>query len=271
MKHLSMEEKSRMERDGFHIARALFNTEEISEIRRVFQEQGDSGVTPGLQNDDRLQSNEALAKYPRMMMPHRHADLPVGPVSLSAMLDPRIGDILHDLYGEAAVAAQSMFYFKPPQARGQGLHQDNFYLKVAPANCMAAWVAVDDADEDNGGLMVIPGSHKLGLVCPEQADPTVSFTTEHIPTPEGMQVVPVIMKAGDVLFFTGSLIHGSYPNTSDTRSRRALIFHYGPASMKEISGHYKPLLDFEQHELDGVLAATGGGPCGTEFVAVGSA
>ena len=36
----------------------------------------------------------------------------------------------------------------------------------------------------------------------------------------------VCMEPGDVLFFDGLLIHGSYPNYSETRLRRVFISHY---------------------------------------------
>ena len=50
------------------------------------------------------------------------------------------------------------------------------------------------------------------------------------PLPEGMETQPVLMRAGDVIFFNGSLIHGSYPNVSTDRFRRSLIAHYRPSA-----------------------------------------
>ena len=155
-----------------------------------------------------------------------------------------------------------MFYFKPPGARGQELHQDNFYLRVAPGTCMAAWVAVDDVDAENGGMKVVPGSHREEIACPQKADPTISFTSDYVPVPDGMQAVHCDMKAGDVLFFNGSLIHGSTPNTSQDRFRRAFICHYVPASSREMSEGYHSRLTFDQREVTSIANATGGGPCG---------
>ena len=69
------------------------------------------------------------------------------------------------------------------------------------------------------------------------------------------------MNPGDVLFFNGSVIHGSHPNASKTRFRRSLICHYLPSSSVEISQFYQ-VLDFNGVQRS-VAAATGGGPCGT--------
>ena len=67
--------------------------------------------------------------------------------------------------GRPAFVAQSMYYFKPPGARGQNMHQDNMYLMAQPNTCIAAWTAIDDATLDNGCLYVVPGSHRDKLIC----------------------------------------------------------------------------------------------------------
>ena len=50
--------------------------------------------------------------------------------------------VLTQLLGVEPLAVQTMLYFKPAGARGQALHQDNFYLRVQPGTCMAAWLAL---------------------------------------------------------------------------------------------------------------------------------
>ncbi len=261
------------QRDGFVCARGLLAPDEVEEIRRAFMEMAANGPVPGLSEIKRLDRpydpGDPLAVYPRMMHPHRHPDKPVGPVAMRYMLDARIGRALRQLFGEEPIAAQSMFYFKPPGARGQDFHQDNFYLRVAPGTCMAAWIAIDSADQENGGMMVTPRTHTMDVVCPEHVkDSTQFFTTEHVELPPGTQAVQTNLRAGDVLFFNGSLIHGSYPNTSKDRFRRALICHYVPRSCIEVAAGYRPLLDFTGHQVGRALAE-GGGPCGSIDGAVG--
>ncbi len=234
----------------------------MDELRATFMETNADGPVPGLSEiRQSYESSDPLSFYPRMMHPHRHPDKPVGPISMTWMLDMRVHDILEGLFGEEPVAAQSMFYFKPPGARGQDLHQDNFYLRVHPGTCIAAWAAIDSADEDNGTLIVVPGSHVLPIACPEKSDSARFFTSDHLEVPEGMHTEAVLLTAGDVLFFNGSLIHGSYENSSKDRFRRAFICHYVPASCAEVSSGYRPLLTFDglEVEKDG---ASGGGPCG---------
>ncbi len=268
--HLSDEELAAFERNGFHVARGMFDSSEIDTIRDTFMDANKDGPVEGLSDQSRhlrpgatvADPGDPLAFYPRMMHPHLHADKPVGPLSKRYMLDERLYPILRDLVDDEPAAVQSMFYFKPPGARGQDLHQDNFYLRVRPGTCMAAWIAVDDADEENGGMMVVPGTKDMEIVCPEKSDPTLFFTTEHVEPPAGLKPEIVKLKAGDVLFFNGSLIHGSYPNTSKTRFRRSLICHYVPAGSTSISHWYKFPTKFDKNVVD-IAATTDGGPCGT--------
>ena len=127
------------------------------------------------------------------------------------------------LMGEEPIAAQSMFYFKPPGSKGQALHQDNYYLRVRPHTCIAAWTAVDRSVPGNGGLYVCPGTHTMEVACPEVADPEESFTTHFVRSPAGITPVPVELAPGDVLFFGGSIVHGSRPNAGPHIVRRIPI------------------------------------------------
>jgi hypothetical protein len=97
---------------------------------------------------------------------------------------------------------------------------------VQPGTCIAAWLALDDCDEENGCMQVVVGSHAWPVLCTVGADLNQSFTDVTVPLPADADVRPVLMKAGDVLFFNGQLVHGSYPNTSKDRFRRSLIGHY---------------------------------------------
>lgn len=201
---------------------------------------------------------DPLAAWPRVMQPHE-----IDGLSRALLLDARLREVLELLLGEEVLAAQSMFSFKPPGARGQALHQDNFYLRVEPGTCVAAWLACDVIDRDNGGLDVVPGTHRMELFRPEEADAEVSFAREYVPPPPGPAPVPVDMAPGDVLFFNGSLVHGSGPNRTPDRFRRSFIGHYVGRSAERIGGYYRTLsMSGERVPLP---ESEGAGPCGTEF------
>jgi ectoine hydroxylase-related dioxygenase (phytanoyl-CoA dioxygenase family) len=122
-------------------------------------------------------------------------------------------------------------------------------------------LALDDCDEANGCLQVVPGSHALPVLCTTAADTTQSFTDVTVPVPEGMTVQPIIMQAGDVLFFNGQLIHGSLPNTSTDRFRRSLIGHYVVGEAEKVYKWYHPALKFDGTEMS-LAESQDGSECG---------
>lgn len=254
------------DRDGYVIVRGLVPRPEVDALIADFMAIADAGPVPGhfepkgavgpTQTDGG--TSDPLRIYPRIMHPHL-----IHQGSMDALLDVRITDIVAQLLGEEPLACQTMLYFKPPGARGQSLHQDNFYLKVEPGTCIAAWIALDVVDRENGGLELVPGTHRMEIFCPEEADSSVSFTREHVAPPPGLTAVPADMQPGDVLFFNGSVVHGSGPNASPDRFRRSFISHYAPGTTERISNGYPTArITGERVELE---RAQGGGPCGTEF------
>lgn len=271
---------------GFWIERGLLK-DEVAGINDAFMAMHAAGGVKGYYEPFPEGTNDGfhhafgkgdpLSVYPRVMHPHNFM-----PLAMKYLLDPRIEDVLEELLGEPALSAQTMFYFKPPQARGQAWHQDNFYLQVKPGTCIAAWIACDRCDDENGSLQLITRTNTMDVVCPTRsADPNISFTRELVtveqilqtrgqsygtnaaPVPQSVEVAKPVMEPGDVLFFNGSLVHGSGPNRSTTRFRRSFINHYVPASCLEVSQHYHPLRD-RHGTIVSRGVATGGGPCGTE-------
>ena len=246
------------------MVRGVIPESEAIAWREHFMELHAAGPVEGHFNPVPLEETggDLLRAYPRMVHPHKWDETCKG-----YMLDTRFFAILRELLGEEPLAAQSMLYFKPPGARGQALHQDDYYLKTQPRPCLAAWMALDPTDAENGGLRVVPGSHNLPVLCPHPADLRTSFTIEEVDVPQGLTPVSVQLGIGDVLFFNGSVIHGSGPNTSADRFRRSFICHYVASSTESMSAWYSPLRSFEDNPVE-VATTPDGGPCGTEQLAV---
>lgn len=88
-----------------------------------------------------------------------------------------------------------------PGEAAQPLHHDDAFYPVprprAPLGA-ATIFAIDDFTAENGATVVIPGSHRWD---------------GHAPGPDD-RARPVVMKAGSVLFFVGTLWHGGGANRS---------------------------------------------------------
>ncbi len=231
------DQKEYFDSNGYVLVKGLFTPEEVAYYRDYYMNLRASGTYDGDFSGVDPNSNDPLKRFPRMINMHRWNQ-----TSLEWMLEPRINTMLTLLAGREPFAVQTMLYFKPAGARGQALHQDNYYLRVQPGTCLAAWLALDDCDEENGCMQIVPGSHNWPMLCAIKADTTQSFTDVTVPIPEGTPVEPMIMEAGDVLFFNGALVHGSMPNISTDRFRRALIGHYIEGDAEQVATFYHPVL-----------------------------
>ena len=118
--------------------------------------------------------------------------------------------------------------YKPAQKGGVNMwHQDSPYWPVLqPKNVqLTAWVALDDADEENGCMSMVPGSQEFG----DQIDwlHTLKKFDEMPAEFEGepIQIAACPVERGHVHFHHPLTWHGSPANTSG-RPRRAVALHF---------------------------------------------
>jgi ectoine hydroxylase-related dioxygenase (phytanoyl-CoA dioxygenase family) len=257
MTAFTQQHKDFFDRNGYVVVGRLFSPDEAADLRDHYMDLRARGSYPGdMIADTKKGEGDPLVRFPRMIHMHRWDE-----TSRRWVIDPRLNACLTGLLGAPPLAVQTMLYFKPAGARGQALHQDNFYLKAKPGTCMAAWLALDACDEANGCMRVVPGSHTWPVLCPAQADTDASFTNVTVPLPAGVEAVPVLMQPGDVLFFNGQLVHGSYPNTTPDRFRRSLIGHYIESRAEQVTRFDQPVLRMDGTTFE-IADSPGGGPCG---------
>lgn len=258
MSPLSTEQKRQFDELGYCVVSDLFTAEEIQEIEDFFEDYKTSGYQ-SFDGTDRFEDVDPKKRQLRAMHPHRHSAR-----VREWFLNPRVGAVLEELLGAPPLGAQTMYYFKPPGAVGQGMHQDNFYLLAQPATCIAAWTAIDAADTDNGCLWVVPKSNHGGILCPENGgEKWLGYGDSHITKfPREEKPVAVPVPRGSTMFFGGNLIHGSGPNRTKDRSRRTFIGHYIDSASEQVARFYHPVLNFEGEAVTHVGEFAGGGPCG---------
>lgn len=89
---------------------------------------------------------------------------------------------------------------------------------------------LSDAPEGSGGFACVPASHKSNFA-PEIPREVRTFERN------AHYVVQPPLEAGDVLFFTEALIHGTMPWQAD-HQRRALLYKYSPGHSAWNSNYY---------------------------------
>ncbi len=152
-------------------------------------------------------------------------------------------DAAGQLIGPNIKGATSQLTFK---MRGNtmpfGWHQDNGYGQLEPYNTLTTLTALDDADQDNGCLWLIPGSHKQGQIAVTRTPEERKANKEVVVAADDAKAVPMAMKAGETLIFHCWTLHKSEGNRSKTRDRRILFLRYADADAVEVYNDRKPRL-----------------------------
>ena len=119
---------------------------------------------------------------------------------------------------------------------------------------VGAWLAVTEANLDNGPLWVIPGSHREPVhesVARDVREHASPFYVE-ITGVDTADEMPVLIRPGDLLLFHSRLRHRSTDNES-SQDRAAMVFHYAPAGT---TGYIAPNHDWMPVLRDGVPVRT---------------
>lgn len=139
--------------------------------------------------------------------------------------DPSITDAVAEVLGPDVVVWNSVLMHKAPGDGEIPWHQDQDFEYLEPDIGLAVWLAIDEADRDNGCLQVIPGTHTtlLPAVARTRAD---EFDThvEGVHT-EGRAAVTVELRAGEFMLFNNKILHRSAGNSS-ARRRLGLAVRY---------------------------------------------
>ncbi len=149
--------------------------------------------------------------------------------------NPRICRMAAQLTGHPVLRVwHDQIQYKPPCIGGPtDWHQDHPYWPIIqPADLVSAWVALDDADIENGCMWMVPGSHhwgphKGGTIGTDPADFTPTPELGLLPENTKIEKIPCPVRKGHVMFHHCLTWHGSPPNHSD-RGRPAIAVHYMP-------------------------------------------
>lgn len=158
------------------------------------------------------------------------------------LFQERIVPLVAQLMGADTVRVwHDQVQIKPPRVGGPTLwHQDHPYWPVIqPADLVSAWVALEDADRENGCMSMVPGSHKWGAYNggtigtngetwePDPAD------RSSLPADADTTSVSIPVPAGAVVFHHCLTWHGAPPNHTE-RSRPAIAVHYMPGHTRYV-------------------------------------
>ena len=198
---------------GYVVCKNFFSAEEMSklieDIKSAKTRNGVSGLNKG-----------SLTFYSSLFFHN--------PSIQSFVSQPKIVDFLSKIIGPD-------FWVRWDQAVAKGSgsatfpwHQDNGYSKLKDTHYQL-WISLTKMTPENGGLWLVPGSHKHPLPH-KRVDNHVEY--------DGVPENPVFIEAevGDVVLFSSFMLHKTTPNTT-SEIRWAYVVEY--MSLE----HFDPTID----------------------------
>ena len=168
--------------------------------------------------------------------------------------DDRLLDVAEKFIGPNIALFSSQYISKPPH---DGMlvpwHQDGSYWPLDPMEVVTLWLAVDDADCENGCMRVIPGTQQMQLQeLRENRDERSVFKREMNPSlVDESKAVDIVLKAWDVEVHHPNIIHGSRANTSPRR-RCGLTIRYIPTSTRITEANWPASFLLRGHPVSGI-------------------
>jgi non-haem Fe2+, alpha-ketoglutarate-dependent halogenase len=155
---------------------------------------------------------------------------------------PAVLDAVEDLIGPDILVYTSTWFIKEPESAAiAAWHQDATYFGLRPYVHVTAWLALTDANAENGCMEFLPGSHhggqrphRAGVVAGSVNRAGQAIVGEIDDTP----ATHAPLRAGEFSLHHTLTLHRSQPNRSHGR-RIGLAISYVPTSVEHLGVKHK--------------------------------
>ena len=163
----------------------------------------------------------------------------ISPKFNKVCLNKNILDAVESIIGKNILICGTTLFIKNPNEKGfVSFHQDAKYIGLEPHNWVTVWLAVTDANEKNGCMRMLPGSHNENLKAHDQKfDENNLLTRGQTITDVPLdKTEPVTLKAGQISLHHPTIVHGSGLNQSDDRRIGFVIQSYIGDDVNQVIG-----------------------------------
>lgn len=211
MRKITDEEIQFFDENGYVIMRGIIQPDELAEIQRESQRLIDEVLSGGPADGWCHRGPEGIPYYLSYL--HSHPNT----FSLRLLAHPFIADLLYRVIGPDFIPCYESLVFKLPE-NGSSVpwHRDGNTIRET-YRIFNVDIYPDDSTVDNGGVWVVPGSHKWSI---EDAQAMIERGRKNFDLPNA---VPAEMTPGDILLHHTKVLHGSQINTS-RQLRRVIYF-----------------------------------------------
>jgi non-haem Fe2+, alpha-ketoglutarate-dependent halogenase len=163
----------------------------------------------------------------------------ISPVFDKICHNSKILDAVESIIGKDILVGGTTLFIKDPDNKGfVSWHQDAKYIGFEPHNWVTAWLAVTDANEENGCMRMWAGTHKEKIrqhkdTFNESNLLTRGQTVQNVPLEK---TIPNELKAGQLSLHHPMIVHGSTPNRSKSRRIGFVVQSYIGANVDQVIG-----------------------------------
>ena len=229
---LSQHQKKQFIRDGYIVLPNYLNQERLEKILQVTKQQLTKRIVPfELEAEVKYPGAPAFESAPggstirRLLQAFSRHE-----IYQTCAADPKILDAIKSL-----LSSQSIFLSpnhhncvmtKQPEYSSQtNWHRDTRYWHFNNKYLINAWYALGDENSKNGGMLLLPGSHRWDV----QADSLdeAQFLIENHPKNQARlsMAKQVDLKAGDCLLFSAHCFHAAGANNTK-KTKFSMVFTY---------------------------------------------
>jgi ectoine hydroxylase-related dioxygenase (phytanoyl-CoA dioxygenase family) len=246
---LTAAQRAAYDRDGFIVVPDVFSPAEIDELRgvtdRFVREAAQVAANDEVYDLEESHSPQA-PRVRRLKAPHL-----IDPAYSRASRNERVVAILKDLWGSVRFDTGKLNMKSAGHGAPVEWHQDWAFYPHTNDDLAAVGIMLDDVDDENGPMMVVPGSHKGPVF--DHHGPTGRFCGAMDPARcdiDLSRALPCHGKAGSVTVHHVRAVHGSATNFSG-RERRFLLFQYRAADAWPLLGFKDGIEKFDALLLEG--------------------
>jgi hypothetical protein len=189
---INEEEYTNVIHDKGYVIAGKLTEDQLSQLRKLYSE---------LHNFQQQEGGMFYSVYSRDVAYRKKVN-----DDIRAILKPTYDTLFHDY---KTVINSYIVKVSGPESEFS-LHQDSTGLDEMKYSCVSVWIPLQDTNNTNGCLSVVPHSHKMfspyrGISFPQQF--------ENISNTVRKYLQPIEMKAGEILLFDNRLVHTSGVNS----------------------------------------------------------
>ncbi|SRR5690606_129200 len=235
--NITDEQKRQYREDGFFVLERVVPEEDLEMLRnlcdRLVRDQEEEMDRLGV---DQINLSKRNKRYFVFLAYKDHPEL--GRFIFSDLME----EICRATIGDDAMLFWEQFVVKGTSGPGSSFswHQDSGYCDAPHKPYVNAWLPLDDVNEDNGTVYLLPYSEagtkdRIEHVVDEKSGDRVGYFGDH-------PGIPVIAPAGSIAVFSSTCFHRSSANTTD-HYRRAYATQFSPEPVLEPDGSLKGLAE----------------------------